>query len=504
MTIFNLNFNKSAIVNNAPLKKSFIKFKDCEVIIKLRELSRLNHQNIPYKNVIFIVSNVEVLKISYECIKKNYRALLKPTGFVSLKSLDLEWFNKASDLLKKGQFKFNRAGQWIMSTDEDFKSAVLDQIVQKALLLVLEAVYQPTFSVSSYGHTVNTNKHTALKQIKMNFKSVQWVYEADFSKCVDTLDHQILINILKEKLHCEKTIALIKSALACGYISGGTAHRPKIGADQASILSSLFFSVYFNKLDLYLASLKMACESCVPKRVSVLKYHKFITKLKTIKSSSCRVLLQKRFQYCNEFTFVRYEDTYLIGISSYYVNALFFLSKIQIFLKKVLKIQFKFLVSKIIFFSKSKVFFLGYLIKSIDTSLIFSFNSFRKIKTRKTSRHVSFYAPIKNLLENLLLKKYFKKVNNKFIPTKVGSIINLAHQEIIERYNQIIFGILNYYSFVTNKKSLKLLIHGLKMSAARTLALKYKYRSVFPVFKKFGKRLKCFKSSVEIFIPTRF
>jgi RNA-directed DNA polymerase len=512
MKSFNLNFNKRATVNSAEFKKNFIKSKDCEIIIKLRELSKLNHQNIPYKNIIFIISDIELLKIAYQSIDVNLRASLKSTNSCSFESLDSDWFEKTADLLKRGQFKFNifRCPEVNLIISTKFFS-LEDIIVQKAIFLVLEAIYDPTFRCHAFDYKTSTNNYELFKQIKKNFKSIKWVYTADFSKFKETFDHQILISILKEKLHCVKTIALIKSALTCGYFCEGVIRRFKIGATSASTLSSIFFHIYFSKLDLYLSSLNRTSESRVSKRVSSFK---LTNKFKTKKNTFGRTLLKKQFQFFNNFTFrnirkfsfVKYADTYLIGTSKNRPDAIFFLKKIEAFSKKVLKIHFKFAKSKLISFAKTKVFFLGCLIRGVGIPLVYSCNLspcfFKRII--RVNSQVSFYAPVKILLETLVLKNFFKKVNNKFLPVSLKNSINLTHQEIIQTYNQIINGLLNYYSFVKNKKSLRSIIQGLKMSAARTLALKYKYRSVAPVFKKFGKKLKCLYSSFEISTFTNF
>ena len=99
---------------------------------------------------------------------------------------------------------------------------------------------------------------------------------------------------------------------------------------------------------------------------------------------------------------------------------------------------------------------------------------------------------------------FFKKKAGKFVPTKVGWLINLDHADILGYYNSVIRGILNFYSFVNNKKSLGSLVHGLKLSCARTLALKYKLRFASKVYRRFGGKLKCPDTGLELFIPGTF
>lgn len=120
-----------------------------------------------------------------------------------------------------------------------------------------------------------------------------------------------------------------------------------------------------------------------------------------------------------------------------------------------------------------------------------------------TSR-VVLKAPIKSIFETAASNGFFKKRNGKFIPTFVGRCINLDHSDIVHYYNSVIQGVLNYYSFVNNRRSLGSFVHGLKFSCARTLALKFKLRHASKVFKKFGSKLKCPNTGAGLFILFTF
>jgi hypothetical protein len=113
-------------------------------------------------------------------------------------------------------------------------------------------------------------------------------------------------------------------------------------------------------------------------------------------------------------------------------------------------------------------------------------------------------AQIKSIFEKATLSGFFKKRHGEFVPTKVGRCINLDHQDILRYYNSVIHGVLNYYSFANNRKSLGSFVHGLKLSCARTMALKYKLRHASKVYRKFGFKLKSPDGSAELFIPPTF
>ena len=113
-------------------------------------------------------------------------------------------------------------------------------------------------------------------------------------------------------------------------------------------------------------------------------------------------------------------------------------------------------------------------------------------------------ASIKLIFEKATYHDFFKKRDDKFISIKVARCINLNHLNILRYYNFVIYGVSNHYSFVDNKNFLLSFAHGLNLSCARTLALKYKLCHASKIYKKFGIKLKSFDSNIELFIPPIF
>jgi hypothetical protein len=177
------------------------------------------------------------------------------------------------------------------------------------------------------------------------------------------------------------------------------------------------------------------------------------------------------------------------------------------FLKNELKLTLSPEKTLITHFSKQPITFLGTYIKGTwerEKRLAIVKKKGVNRKVRITSRTV-LKAPIKLLFEKATLNGFFKKRNNEFVPTYVGRCINLDHEDILRYYNSVIRGILNFYSFANNHKSLGSIIHGLKWSCARTLALKYKLRHASKVLRKFGPKLKKSRESeIELYIPKTF
>jgi len=204
--------------------------------------------------------------------------------------------------------------------------------------------------------------------------------------------------------------------------------------------------------------------------------------------------------------YVRYVDDFVVGVVGSREDAIDIKERVRCFLEENLKLVLSDEKSLITHFSKTPITFLGTLIKGNwekekRIKLVRKLGVLRKV--RITGCPV-LKAPIKDLFLKATVNGFFKQKAGKFVPTKVGRLINLDHADILRYYNSVIQGILNFYSFANNRKSLGSLVHGLKFSCARTLALKYKLRFASKTFSRFGGKLKCPVTGLELFIPKTF
>ncbi|MGQ2964128.1 MAG: reverse transcriptase/maturase family protein, partial [Agrobacterium sp.] len=131
-----------------------------------------------------------------------------------------------------------------------------EKIVQKAIAMVLTALYEPHFLEYSHGFRPFRGCHSALKMIDERFRGGKWVIEADITKCFDRIPHDKLLEILSRRISCKKTLALIKSGLKAGYILlGKKVTNEKVGTPQGSVLSPLLANIYLHELDCFMEDL---------------------------------------------------------------------------------------------------------------------------------------------------------------------------------------------------------------------------------------------------------
>lgn len=86
------------------------------------------------------------------------------------------------------------------------------------ILLILEAYYEPQFSSTSHGFRPKRGCHTALSEIYSKWVGTKWFVEGDIAQCLDSLDHSILLDILKQKIKDNRFLRLIENLLKTGYL----------------------------------------------------------------------------------------------------------------------------------------------------------------------------------------------------------------------------------------------------------------------------------------------
>ena len=128
-----------------------------------------------------------------------------------------------------------------------------DKLIQEVVRLILESIYEPTFSDYSHGFRINKSCHTALKYVQKYFTGTKWFVEGDIKGCFDNVDHHVLIDILRKRIADEHFIGLLWKFLKAGYMEDWNYHNTYSGTPQGSIISPILANIYMNELDNYIA-----------------------------------------------------------------------------------------------------------------------------------------------------------------------------------------------------------------------------------------------------------
>lgn len=134
--------------------------------------------------------------------------------------------------------------------------SVFDRVLQQAVAQVLVPIYEPTFSESSYGFRPGRSAQDAILQAKTYFEEgYGTVVDLDLEKFFDTLNQDILMNILRERIADKSLLRLIKSFLRSGVVMpDGIVRQTREGSPQGGPLSPLLSNIYLDKFDKLLES----------------------------------------------------------------------------------------------------------------------------------------------------------------------------------------------------------------------------------------------------------
>ena len=132
---------------------------------------------------------------------------------------------------------------------------ITDRIVQEALRMILEPIYEADFSRHSYGFRPNRCTMDAIGYIGLRLTNPPhygWVIEGDIKSYFDSINHKKLMNILKKRIKDKKILYLIERFLRAGILEGQEFFQSKIGVPQGGILSPLLANIYLDVLDKYM------------------------------------------------------------------------------------------------------------------------------------------------------------------------------------------------------------------------------------------------------------
>jgi len=385
-----------------------------------------------------------------------------------------------------------------------------DKLLQEVIRSILEAYYEPQFSPYSHGFRPHKGCHTALIEVRNTWTGTKWIIEGDISSYFDSIDHSVLLDILREKINDNRFIRLIRDLLEAGYMEDWIYNKTYSGTPQGGVLSPLLANIYLDKLDKYADEISKTYNKGT-KRKPKREYDKlahlrqdavrqgnreeaksFLQIMRTMPSQDTKDPNFRRMKY------VRYADDFMVGIIGPRSEAMEIKQKISEFLQEKLKLKLSEEKTLITDASQDAAKFLGYEIKSqhSDTKLTHTVD---RLTRRSVNGRISLRVP-----KSVFVKKSAPYLQNGK-PIHLPNLMINSDYTIVAEYQAKLRGLYQYYAMATNVSiELYHLKQVMERSLLKTLAAKHKTSAkvmhtkyATKVLTEEGKKLSCIEVKVE-------
>ena len=452
--------------------------------------------------------NPDFYLLAYKNIYANGGSMTPGVNGITIDGMSSQRIAKLIESLKDRSYQPNPARRtYIAKKNNPAKKRPLgipsgdDKLVQEVIRMLLESIYEPTFSDASHGFRPQKSCHTALTKIQKTFTGVKWFVEGDIKACFDSFDHHVLIDILRKRIDDEAFISLMWKFLKAGYMEQWQYHMTYSGTPQGSGMSPILANIYLNELDRYMGEYKARFYK--PTRTANPAHRNMASKIFYYKAKNdkvwddlsveekkecARTLRQMRSEQrklpthpvqetsYKAIQYVRYADDFIVGVIGSHEDAKKLKQDLAAFLKEKLGLTLSTEKTKITNTAENARF-LGY-----DISVSRS-QDIKRLKNGKRQRVYSGVVQLRMPLEKWTAKlleygairiKKDESGKERWKTMPRGKLINRTDIEILSRYNSEIRGLYNYYAIAGNVSTLNHFSSRMKYSMLKTFGSKYR------------------------------
>src|SRR4051795_9711439 len=171
-------------------------------------------RGLPLEDVYRQLFNPELFLLAYGRISRNAGAMTPGATAETVDGMSLAKIGRIIGALRRETYRWTPVRRVRIEKKGSTKKRPLgiptwsDKLLQEVVRLILEAYYEPQFNDHSHGFRPGRGCHTALTAIQRRWPSTTWFIEGDVSKCFDSLDHRVLLDGLREKIHDGRFVRL--------------------------------------------------------------------------------------------------------------------------------------------------------------------------------------------------------------------------------------------------------------------------------------------------------
>jgi group II intron reverse transcriptase/maturase len=350
-----------------------------------------------------------------------------------------------------------------------------DKLVGEVVRLLLQAYYDVQFSDRSHGFRPRRGCHTALREVDNVWTGTAWFIEGDISDCFGSLDHDVLMTTLGEKIHDNRFLRLVRNMLIAGYLEDWRWGATLSGAPQGGVASPILSNIYLHKLDTFVETVLIPEYTRGERRARNPAYIKVQSQLATARRRGDRATaraLRRQMRSLphgdpddpgyRRLRYVRYADDHLLGFTGPKAEAEQIKQRLAVFLRDELKLELSPDKTLITHARSGAARFLGY-------EITVQHNSSKLTRgRRRVNGQVALRVPLDVIKTKCAPYCAYGK------PAKHNPLISSSDHAIVAMFGAVYRGIAQYYLLAADVFRLHRLRWIMETSMLKTLASKHR------------------------------
>jgi len=437
-------------------------------------------KRLPLEDLYRQLYNPSLYLLAYGRIYRNAGAMTPGITSETVDGMSLTKIGNIIDALRHEQYRWTPVRRVYIEKKSSKKKRPLgipswsDKLLQEVIRLLLDAYYDPQFSPASHGFRPKLGCHTVLREVYHKWVGTKWFIESDIAQCFDTLDHEVLLTILREKIHDNRFLRLIGGLLRAGYLEDWRYNATLSGSPQGAVLSPVLSNIYLDKLDQFVVQRLLPRYTRGNRRRPNPVWQRLqqdASKLRRLGNKDEARRLRRQMQQVpsldptdpdyRRLRYVRYADDWLLGFVGPRNVAQEIKSEIAAFLRDHLKLELSESKTLITHARTGAARFLGYEITTLYND--------RK-RDRRGHRSINGQIGLKVPMDAIRAKCARYLQHGK--PIHRPELIHDSPFSIVARYQQEYRGTVEYYRLAYNLYQLSRLRWPMERSLTQTLAHK--------------------------------
>ncbi|MBQ0849445.1 maturase [Streptomyces sp. BH-SS-21] len=444
-------------------------------------IRKRGERGLPIERLYRQLFNPQLYLMAYGRIYANTGAMTPGVTKETADGMSLEKIGSIIDALRAERYRWSPARRVYIEKKGSTKKRPLglppwsDKLVAEVVRLLLEAYYDVQFSDRSHGFRPQRGCHTALSEVVEVWKGTHWFIEGDISDCFGSLDHDVMLSILAEKIHDGRFLRLISHMLKAGYLEDWRWNATLSGAPQGGVASPILSNIYLDRLDQFIE------QSLLPeynhgrrrrpnREYQVVEYAIQRAKRHGDRDAVRELRLRRRTlpsQDPNDpdyrrLRYVRYADDWLLGFAGPKREAEEIKSRIRMFLRDELKLELSESKTLITHAASQAAHFLGYEIRV------------QHADTKITRHRRAVNGAIGLFVPRQVIRQKCARYMSKGKPAQRGPLLHDEDFTIVAKYQAEFWGLVQYYLLAQDVFRLGRLQWVMETSMLKTLAGKHR------------------------------